>query len=69
MKENVLSLGWKELYEEWKFCKRFLGVKFCIRNFASLENLRSEIAHAFDVLSLGRSQDFTQSLVNLSQKN
>jgi 2-succinyl-6-hydroxy-2,4-cyclohexadiene-1-carboxylate synthase len=68
-KEKVLSLGWKELYEEWNSQEVFASDTLLIyENFASLESLRSEIAHAFDVLSLGRSQDFTQSLVSLSLK-
>ncbi|MEI7440182.1 MAG: hypothetical protein WCK43_00940 [bacterium] len=68
-KEKVLSLGWKELYEEWNSQEVFACETLSIyESFASLESLRSEIAHAFDILSLGRSQDFTQSLVSLSQK-
>ena len=68
-KEKVLSLDWKELFEEWNSQEVFGNEALPLfENFASLESLRPEIAHAFDVLSLGRSQDFTQSLVSLSQK-
>jgi 2-succinyl-6-hydroxy-2,4-cyclohexadiene-1-carboxylate synthase len=68
-KEKVLSLDMKELFEEWNSQEVFGNETLPLfENFASLESLRPEIAHAFDVLSLGRSQDFTQSLVSLSQK-
>lgn len=68
-KEKVLSFDWKELFEEWNSQEIFGNETLPLfENFASLESLRPEIAHAFDVLSLGRSQEFTQSLVTLSQK-
>ena len=68
-KEKVLSLDWKELFEEWNSQDVFQNEGMpSFENFADLENYRLEIAQAFDVLSLGRSQDFTQNLLDLSQK-
>ncbi len=68
-REKVLSSQWKILFEEWNSQDVFQGEEIpCFESFAALEIYRAEIAQAFDVLSLGRNQEFTQSLVNLSQK-
>ena len=67
-KEKVLSCDWKELFEEWNAQEVFQEDKACsFETFFPLQVYRSEIAQAFDILSLGRSQGFTQRLANLSQ--
>jgi 2-succinyl-6-hydroxy-2,4-cyclohexadiene-1-carboxylate synthase len=68
-KEKVLLLDWRKLFEEWNSQEVFQNEKeSSFEDFAALEVYRFEIAQAFDLFSLGRAQDFTQVLVNLSKK-
>ena len=68
-KEKVLSQDWKKLFEEWNSQEVFQNEKaLSFEDFSALETYRSEIAQAFDLFSLGRSLEFTQRLLNLSQK-
>lgn len=68
-RERVLSSEWRSIFDEWNSQEVFQNEKkLSFEDFAALEVYRHEIAQAFDVLSLGRSQDFTQSLLSLSQK-
>ncbi|MEZ4815785.1 MAG: hypothetical protein R3A80_11345 [Bdellovibrionota bacterium] len=57
-KEKVLNSDWTELHREWNSQEIFVNSFKPYDTFKGLEQYRSEIAQAFDVLSLGRMPDF-----------
>ncbi len=57
-REKVLQLPWETVGEEWNSQEIFARDLNTLQSFSRLENYRSEIAGAFDLLSLGRMRNF-----------
>ncbi len=58
-KERVLTQDWTQVYADWNALPLFANDMKPYESFETLEPYRPEIAHAFDILGLGRMPDFS----------
>jgi hypothetical protein len=58
-KEKTLTSEWSDLHREWNEQPIFANSVKPYELFGKLEPYRSEIAHSFDILGLGRMPDFS----------
>lgn len=58
-KEKTLLMDWNDLFSEWNAEAIFAGSTKPYATFEPLIKYRREIAHAFDILGLGRMPDFS----------